>query len=128
MMSISSRQENIDELLKLSNSWNGFERERAVKQLGVIGDTSALPLFIKRANDWVPQVRTAAYKALESLIIERNASAFIEILPNIYHLENCYRDDHRNLVEVIELFLLRTENRIKVIDGCTSNSHCGEIS
>jgi HEAT repeat protein len=120
MMSISGRQENIDELLKSANSWNGFERERAVKQLGVIGDISALPLFIKRANDWVPQVRTAAYKALESLLVERNASVFIEMLPNIYHLENCQRDEHRNLIEAIELFLLRTENQTKLIDGCTN--------
>ena len=120
MLSTFSGQENIDELLKLADNWNGFEREKAVKQLGVIGDSSALPMLIKRANDWVPQVRTAAYLAIEGLFIEKNILILIKELPIIYHLENCYRDDHRNLIKKVESFLLRTENQTKVVDGCTN--------
>jgi hypothetical protein len=112
------KQENIDELLKLADSWNGFEREKAVKQLGTIGNSSALPMLIKRANDWVPQVRAAAYSAIEGLLVEENALIFINKLPIIYHLENCYRNDHENLIQTVESFLLRTENQTKVVDGC----------
>jgi HEAT repeat protein len=63
-----SSEEIIDKLLRLADSWDGYERERAVRRLGLIGDSNALPMLIKRANDWVPQVRDASYKALVNLL------------------------------------------------------------
>jgi HEAT repeat protein len=114
------KQESIDELLKLADSWNGYEREKAVRQLGLVGDSIALPMLIKRANDWVPQVRVASYKAFKDLLIKENALAFINVLPNIYHLESCYREDHRELIKIVELFLLSEANKARVIDGCVS--------
>ncbi len=114
------KQKSIDELLKLADSWNGYEREKAVRQLGLVGTSITLPILIKRANDWVPQVRSASYTALKELLIEENALAFIDALPNIYHLENCYRDDHSELITAVESFLLSGENKAKVVDGCTS--------
>lgn len=117
-MSIFNKQENTDDLLRLADSWNGYEREKAVKQLGLTGDSIAIPMLIKRANDWVPQVRNVACKALSNLLIEKNVLSFINALPTIYHLENCSRDDHRNLIKAIELFLLSEENKVKVLDGC----------
>lgn len=113
------KQQTIDDLLKLAASWNGFEREDAVKQLGEMGNEIALPMLIERANDWVPQARTAAYQAISRLLLEKNAVAFINALPSIYHLRNCYRDDHRAIIEAVELFLVQSENQSKVIDGCT---------
>jgi HEAT repeat protein len=113
-----SNQESIDNLLKLADSWNGYERERAVKQLGLMGNLRALPMLVKRANDWVPQVRDASCKALRSFLAEANAWAFIDVLPNIYHLENCDRDDHSTLIKEVETFLLNDTNKAKVIDGC----------
>jgi HEAT repeat protein len=114
------KQESIDELLRLADSWNGYERERAVCQLGLIGNSIAIPMLIKRANDWVPQVRAASYKALKDLLIEENSLAFVDALPKIYHLESCYRDDHRELIKVVESFLLSEENKAKVVSGCIS--------
>jgi HEAT repeat protein len=114
------KQESIDELLRLADSWNGYEREKAVRQLGLVGDSISIPMLIKRANDWVPQVRAASYKVLRDLLTEENALAFVDALPKIYHLESCYRDDHRELIKVVESFLLSEENKAKVVSGCIS--------
>lgn len=118
--SMFRKQKSVDELLKLADSWNGYQREKAVHQLGLVGTSIALPILIKRANDWVPQVRAASYTALKNLLVEENALAFIDALPNIYHLENCYRDDHSELIKAVESFLLSKENKAKVVGGCTS--------
>jgi len=113
-------QEIIDELLRLADSWNGYERERAVRRLGLIGNSASIPMLLKRANDWVPQVRAASQKALRDLLTEENTLAFIDALPKIYHLESCHRDNHRDLIKAVESFLLSKENKAKVINGCMS--------
>lgn len=116
-----SSQEGLDDLLKMSENWDGYRRENAVRRLGVLGNPIAIPKLILRANDWVPQVRLAAVQAIHRLAIPANASAFVSCLPEIYHLGRCGRDNHDKLIASIEGFLVSDENASHVIEGLSSD-------
>ena len=105
-------QEGLDDLLIMSEHWDGYKRENAVRRLGVLGNPVAIPSLIVRANDWVPQVRSAARGSLEKLLNNENAEAFIVSLPELYHLQNCARDNHNELISKVINFLLKPENNI----------------
>ena len=91
-----------ENLVALSTSANGFRREDAVRRLGMLGDPRAIPCLIVRANDWVPQVRTAAFDALIRMLKSGNGDAFVTSLPQILHLQSCSRGDHTELLVTME--------------------------
>lgn len=105
------------DLLAMSSNPDGFKRENAVRRLGRLGDPSSIPYLIERANDWVPEVRTAAYDALIRLLRTGNGASFVAALPQLLHLQSCRRDDHRGLLEAVQDFLLREDNREALMGG-----------
>lgn len=105
-----SRQEGLDDLLKMSEHRDGYKRENAVRRLGMLGNPIAIPQLLIRVNDWVPQVRSAAMESLLKLLKNENAHAFIYSLPTLYHLENCGRSDHNQLIASVINWLLKPEN------------------
>lgn len=113
----------LEELLHRSESSDGFERERVVVQLGLLGSPIALPALILRANEWVPQVRAAAIASLWQLAVPANAAAFVACLPVFHWLRNCRRAEHAPLVEQIEAFVCRPENAHHVVEGMHSTVH-----
>jgi len=96
---------DINFLLRLSEHRNGYTREDAVKRLGALGNPIALPRLIARANDWVAPIRIAAKEAIVKLATTDNAAAFVTNLPALYHLHRCGRDDHRDLISLVEHYL-----------------------
>lgn len=115
-------KQTFDDLLRLSADRDGRKRENAVRRLGMLGDPMALPYLIERANDWVPQVRQAAYDAILNLCRPGNAPAFIDQLVDLTHLENCRRADHRGLLGQIKEFLLNQDNHPVLIQGMDHNN------
>jgi len=115
-----SKQEGLDDLLAMSEHRDGFKRENAVRRLGMLGNPVAIPKLIVRANDWVPQVRSAARTSLFNLMKSGNAEAFIHSLPEIYHLQDCGRDDHSTLISDVTSYLLLPENVKYIKDAITS--------
>lgn len=109
-----------ENLVALSTSSDGFKREDAVRRLGTLGDTRAIPYLVVRANDWVPQVRAAAFDALVRMLKSGNGNAFVASLPQILHLQSCSRGDHTALLEAIHEFLLREQNRDVLLAGMES--------
>lgn len=105
-----AQQEGLDDLLRMSEHWDGYKRENAVRRLGMLGNPIAIPSLLVRANDWVPQVRDAAMDALRMLMLDENAQAFIYSLPALFHLANCRRSDHGRLIANVVRFLLQPEN------------------
>lgn len=103
-------QPGLDDLLALSSHASGFKRENAVRRLGMLGNPVAIPYLVVRANDWVPQVRTAARAALIKLLGADNGAAFVASLPAIMHLQTCGRDDHGVLLTAVQDFLLQDQN------------------
>lgn len=80
----------------------------------------AIPELLVRINDWVPQVRYAAKKALRSLMTDENAPAFIGYLPEIAHLGRQQRDDHAILIEEVHAYLLQphhTQHLIRAVSA-----------
>ncbi|MCU7828882.1 MAG: hypothetical protein KZQ85_07410 [Candidatus Thiodiazotropha sp. (ex Myrtea sp. 'scaly one' KF741663)] len=104
------KQEGLDDLLMMAEHWNGFKRENAVRRLGMLGSPVAIPKLIVRVNDWVPQVREAARSALLKLMIPKNAKAFAESLPDLFHLKTCGRDNHTRFIDNVLEYLLKVEN------------------
>ncbi len=104
------KQEGLDDLLLMAEHWNGFKRENAVRRLGMLGNPVAIPKLIIRVNDWVPQVREAAKEALLKLMTSKNAKAFVESLPDLYHLKTCGRDNHTQFIADVLEYLLKEEN------------------
>jgi hypothetical protein len=117
LRSASSSPSWRDSLLVMSFDADGFRREKAVRLLGIIGDPVAIPCLFKRANDWVPEVRTAARKALFLMLRSATAAAFVTTLPALMHLQVCRRDDHGELIQSVQSFLLREENIEHLIAG-----------
>ena len=114
------RKEGTDNLISMTKSWNGYEREDAVRRLGDFGDPTALPALIIRVNDWVAQVRAAAKRAIINLLSYGSVEAFIECLPAFYHLRKCRRDQHDELIETIENYLLNKKVHKFVIEGVSN--------
>ena len=108
-----NKQEGLDDLLRMTEHWDGYRRENAVIRLGMLGNPLAIPSIIVRANDWVPQVRSASKKAITLLQQPENVSAFIISLPDLYRLQNCGRDNHDELISSIEDY-------ISTVDGGAS--------
>ncbi len=117
-----SKQEGLEELLQMCEHWNGYKRENAVRRLGMLGNPLAIPKLIARANDWVPQVRSAATDAINKLATPKNAEAFVYSLPKLYHLKDCGRDNHDKLITSIEKFLLSNEISNHVLEGLHNES------
>lgn len=110
----------LDELLRRSESPSGFVRERATLQLGRLGDPLALPPLIVRANDWVPEVRAAAFASLAQLAVPANAMAFVTCLPRFHWLAHCRRAEHAPLIAQVEAFVCRPENARHVLASMSS--------
>jgi HEAT repeat protein len=101
---------SVADLVPLSSNIDGFKRENAVRRLGMIGNPAAIPALIIRANDWVPQVRAAAYDALIKMLTPANAEAIVASLPQFLHLQACRRGDHAALLQAVQDFLVRDGN------------------
>jgi HEAT repeat protein len=113
-------QPGLEDLLAMSSHASGYKRENAVRRIGMLGNPAALPYLIVRTNDWVPQVRAAARDALRKLLRAGNGEAFVASLPAIMHLQTCTRDDHRELMQAVQDYLLHEENVPHLIAGLNS--------
>jgi len=112
--------DNFDTLIYKVNSYNGYEREESVNQLGELGNPKAIPLLLVRVNDWVYQVRSASLKAIDKLLLDENAEIIVQYLPEIYKLQAYKRENHTELFEQILSFLLKENNSfylVKAIDS-----------
>jgi HEAT repeat protein len=112
-----SKQEGLEDLLSMSEHWDGYKRENAVRRLGMLGNPLAIQKLLVRVNDWVPEVRDAARESILKLAVTDNTEAFIHYLPDLYHLRTCGRGDHRVFIEAIEAFLSDNESSNFLIQG-----------
>ncbi len=107
----------IQKLIGQANSHSGYEREAALRELKRIGSPQLLPTLIRRMNDWVKPVAALASDALISLLKSENQAYFIEMLPEILHLEKCDRRDHRPIISAVISYLLEMSQRDSLISA-----------
>lgn len=95
----------VDAWLERVTSCNGFERQEAVEMLGRFRDARALPALLARVNDWVPQVRHAALRAVRSMLDDAFNQAWGASLEAVVALARARRADHAVLLEEVAAFL-----------------------
>lgn len=111
------------ELLHQSRSWNGFKREAAIAELENYPSEQTIKALIERANDWVPEVRRRAQSTLIKLCKEKTRPYFINQLDNLYHLNQCSRENHSAFISEIENILMSSkDHKLVQLQLCKSNS------
>lgn len=91
--------------VELLGSRNGHERQAAVEALQDLRYGEALPALLLRVNDWVPQVRAAAQKAVRVFLDDAFLPNWIRALDSIVALERARRADHQELFDAISSYL-----------------------
>jgi hypothetical protein len=94
-----------ENLVADASSRDGFVRERAVIAIARTGNDAALPILLARANDWVVQVRQAAYAGVGLYLTGQHVQAWAMALDDLVALDRAGRTDHSQLVERIKSFL-----------------------
>lgn len=113
---------SVDELLALSKSASGYDRERAVRKMREKRDAIFLDALIVRVNDWVPQVRDLARETIRELMTDDNREAFIERLDHIWQLKKKGRADHVQLINDISQFVLQNGSQEKLVEKVKSEN------
>lgn len=76
-MVLEGSQTQFSQLCLQAGDGRGHLREAGLKALAAFDDERALPLILRRLNDWVPQVRAAAREALAPYLSEAKAPALM---------------------------------------------------
>ncbi|HSS20362.1 MAG TPA: hypothetical protein VLL54_09820 [Pyrinomonadaceae bacterium] len=100
---------------------NGYIREAAIYRLDRITSGSELRFLILRLNDWVSNVRDAAYDAVRSRLKPEYGSALIGNLALVSRLEGAGRADHTGLVQAIYKLLQSEECRQVLLQSLKSD-------
>jgi len=90
---------------------NGYVREAAIKKLSQITTGAELPFLIIRLNDWVSNVRTAAYEAIRPRLVPQYCQAIIDNLQLFNSLEHAQRVDHKQIIDTINNVMQSDECR-----------------
>jgi HEAT repeat protein len=86
----------------LSMHWSGYVREAAVRHLALRLEPLAIAFLLLRANDWVPQVRQRAKKALMAVAAGEHGERLGSVLPLVTRLSGGRRENHDLLVRAID--------------------------
>lgn len=82
------------QLINFARDYNGRLREAAVRELVRFTTDGAFQAIVERLNDWVPQVRNAAQKSLESFISPDCVALILRSLRGIMALYGRGRTNH----------------------------------
>jgi HEAT repeat protein len=100
---------------------SGYVREAAVKRLALITSGAELPFLLLRLNDWVVNVREAAYDAIRARFKPDYARSFIQNLALVSRLGQAGRSDPRPLVQAIYQLLQSRECRTALLESLFSD-------
>ncbi len=105
-------------LLLAADSPNGYERLRAVRWLEETQTGEELKPLLKRANDWVPQIRHAAKSALIARLIPEYAYRLACVLPELENLQRMGRDSHTEFIARVHTLLTSSEGESGLLHAC----------
>jgi HEAT repeat protein len=99
---------------------NGYVRAAAVRELGKTETGAELPFLLIRANDWVPEIRSAA----RGLLLNRIRAGYIPRLttwlPLALRLGYASRDNHSAILEAVRGLFASPEAHEAVLAGFAS--------
>src|SRR5262245_41474130 len=100
---------------------SGYVREEAINKLNLITSGAELPFLFVRLNDWVPEVRDAAHKAIGSRLRPDYCDGFVANLALIARLERAGRSNHQPLIKAIYEFLQSGPCQSGLLEALSSN-------
>ncbi len=110
-----ARPDDAVELLGAATlSGDGYMREAALRELGVLGHPRAVPYTLLRLSDWVPQVRNTAVTTLRRLMWVGIAEQLLEHYYLVTRLRYVERLDLSAVVNEISDYLRSIEARSAV--------------
>ena len=101
---------------------NGYVREAAINRLNMISGGAELRVLLLRLNDWVSNVRDAAYDAVRSRLRPEYGAAFVASLPLVARLERAGRADHAALIQAINELLQSDECRPALLESLNADN------
>ena len=101
-----ARATTLDQLGLLVVDRDGYIREAALDACARHALPGVLPLLVGRLNDWVPQVRAAAQRALAAIIPLASPSELLATLPEVYQLALASRAQHAHWIASFEGIVL----------------------
>jgi hypothetical protein len=109
---------------------SGYVREAAINKLDQITSGTELSFLILRLNDWVSNVRDAAYGAIGSRLKPEYALHFFSNLTLVSRLQDAGRADHQALIQAINELFQGDECRSALLESLTSDDRSigGQVS
>jgi len=101
---------------------NGFIREKAVRALSETNEGFELPFLLLRLNDWVPQVRFVAMRAVEARLTIPHVPHWIRALGVLERAFAGRRSDHAWLRGPVNALLADEASRGALEDGLARGS------
>lgn len=92
----------IEELARYLSHRDGYIRQAAVDYCGRLAPQGAAVKLVERLNDWVPQVRAAARRALDAVVPKAAAADLADALPAVHALLNATLERHGEWVAAFE--------------------------
>lgn len=115
---------DVASLSEALNHGTGHIRAAALERSAHWRHADLLPLVLIRLNDWVPQVREAALRTLESYLDQGDpviSAKLVSLLPEIAALSLRQRTDHQPTQIKLESYLQRPANRHLLVAGLRDN-------
>jgi len=99
---------------------NGYVRQAAIRKLSFIRTGAELPFLILRLNDWVSNVRDAAYVAIHSRLTPDHCRHFIANLSLMSRFIHAARGDHKKIIHEISQLVQSDRCRPALLESLQS--------
>jgi HEAT repeat protein len=99
---------------------NGYFREKAVRALSEMKTGGEIPYLLIRVNDWVMQVRNLSKEQLLAYMMPEHTMSFVKNMPLILRLEDCSRDEHKDIINSVLTVLCSAEGMKSLLRGLES--------
>lgn len=100
---------------------NGYVREAAINRLALSETGAELPFLLLRLNDWVANVRDAAYKAIHSRLKPEYCRKFIDNFALLSRVAKAGRADHTEIIQAINELLKSDQCRTVLLESLKSS-------
>lgn len=95
-----------DAMVNLTRSYDGHQREAAVRELMRRDDPRAIAALLVCAGDWVPQVRMVAQRGLRAFLRDECIDQWAVALPELGFLQRVRRTELGDILAAVEQFLV----------------------
>jgi hypothetical protein len=107
-------------LIEQVQSSSGFEREAALAHMIRFPSTKHMHHIIQRLNDWVPNVRKAAFRAFEIVVASASPEELLRCWRSVENLAKARRANHETALALFRsrvATLLAESSHAELIDG-----------